>query len=76
MCPEVEFLTEKKGLVIDRASSDRRYTAELWGTTEIAAEDAMIMFYSISYDDTGNVTDAEYNFVERSEFDRTYSVLG
>lgn len=76
MCPEVEFLTEKKGLAIDRASSDRRYTAELWGTTEIAAEDAMIVFYNISYDDAGNVTDAEYNFVERSEFDRTYSVLG
>ena len=76
MCPEVEFLVEKKGLVIDETSSDRRYSAQLWGTTEVAAEDAMIVFYSISYDDAGNVTDCDWNFVERSEFDKTYSIIG
>lgn len=76
MCPEVAFLVEKKGLIIDEASAERRYTAELWGTTEVAAENAMIVFYSISYDDAGNVTDCDWNFVERGEFDRTYSVIG
>ena len=75
MCPEVMFLVEKKELVIDKTSSDRRYTAQLWGTTEAAAEDAMIVFYSISYDDAGNITDCDWNFVERGEFDRTYSVI-
>ena len=75
MCPEVMFLVEKKELVIDKTSSDRRYTAQLWGTTEAAAEDAMIVFYSISYDDEGNITDCDWNFVERGEFDRTYSVI-
>ena len=75
MCPEVAFLVEKKGLIIDEASTDRRYTAQLWGTTEVAAEDAMIVFYSISYDEAGSVTDADWNFVERSEFDKTYSVI-
>lgn len=75
MCPEVTFLVEKKGLVIDKASSDRRYTARLWGTIEVAAEDAIIVFYSISYDDAGNVTDCDWNFVERGEFNRTYSVI-
>lgn len=75
MCPEVAFLVEKKGLIIDEESSDRRYTAQLWGTTEVAAEDAMIVFYSISYDDTGHVTDCDWNFVEKSEFDRIYSVI-
>ena len=69
------FLVEKKELVIDKASSDRRYTAQLWGTTEAAAEDAMIVFYSISYDDAGNVTDCDWNFVGRGEFNRTYSVI-
>lgn len=76
MCPEVAFLVEKKGLIIDETSSDRRYTAQLWGTTEVAAEDAMIVFYSISYDEAGNVTDCDCNFVERSEFDKTYSKIG
>jgi hypothetical protein len=75
MCPEVAFLTEKKGLVIDEASSDCRYTAQLWGTTEVASKDAMIVFYSISYDDAGDVVDCDWNFVERSEFDRTYSMI-
>lgn len=74
-CPEVEFLVEKKGLIIDETSADRRYTVQLWGTTEAAAEDAMIVFYSISYDESGTVTDCDWNFVERSEFDRTYSII-
>lgn len=75
MCSEVIFLVDKKGLIIDETSTDRRYTAQLWGTMEVAAEDAMIVFYSISYDEAGNVTDADWNFVERSEFNRTYSIL-
>lgn len=74
ICPEVAFLVEKKGLIIDTASSDRRYTAQLWGTTEVAAEDAMIVFYDISYDDGGNITDCDWNFVERGEFNRTYTI--
>lgn len=76
MCTEVAFLVEKKDLIIDEASSERRYTAQLWGTTEVAAKDAMIVFYSISYDDAGNVSGCDWNFVERGEFDRTYSMLG
>lgn len=76
VCSEIAFLVEKKGLIIDETSSDRRYMAELWGTTEVAAEDAMIVFYSVSYDMAGNITDCDWNFVERSEFDRTYSVIG
>lgn len=76
MCPEVAFLVEKKGLIIDEASSDRRYTAQLWGTTEVAAEDAMIVFYSITYNENGNVIDADYNFVAGDEFKRTYKMSG
>ena len=75
ICPEVIFLVEEKGLVIDEASVDKRYTAELWGTIEVAAEDAMIVFYSIAYDKEGNITDCDWNFVDRSEFDKTYSII-
>lgn len=74
ICPEIEFLMAEKGLIIDETSSARRYTAELWGTREAAAEDAMIVFYSISYDGTGRVRDCDWNFVERGEFERTYSI--
>ena len=76
MCPEVEFLVANKGLVIDETSSDRRYMAPLWGSTEAAAEDAMIVFYNISYDETGSIRDCDWNFVEKSEFEKTYTVIG
>jgi hypothetical protein len=75
MCPEIVFLMEKKGLRINIESYDKRYSAELWGTTEVAAADAVIIFYSIDYADNGDVVDASFNFVARDEFDRTYSVV-
>ena len=75
MCQEVTFLIEKKGLRIHETSQDQYYEAELWGTKEVAAADAMIVFYSISYDREGNVLDCDWNFVERSEFNRIYSII-
>lgn len=73
-CPEIDFLIKQKGLQIDDASFDRHYIAELWGTQEVAAADAVIVFYSITYDEAGTVVDADWNFVARDEFDRTYSI--
>lgn len=75
LCPEMVFLMEKKGLIIDKTSVGRRYTAELWGTTEVAAADAMIVFYNVSYDEAGNVIDCDWNFVEKSEFEKTYTII-
>lgn len=76
ICPEIEFLVEKKGLIIDETSSDRRYIAELWGTTEVAAEDALIVFYSVSNGENGEIIDADFNFVARDEFKRSYNIIG
>ncbi|MGI6095695.1 MAG: hypothetical protein ACOYBL_09720 [Lachnospiraceae bacterium] len=75
MCPEVAFLVEKKGLIIDETSKEQRYSAELWGTKEAASADAVIIFYSISYDKNGCIIDADFNFVERSEFQKIYRVV-
>ncbi len=73
MCKEIEFLIREKGLHITPDSEEQYYTAPLWGTVESAKKDAVIIFYSISYDAAGNVMDADFNFVERGEFERTYS---
>lgn len=73
MCKEVSFLIREKGLVLDEANPDRYYSAVLWGTKEAAAKDAVLVFYNISYNDDGSVRDAEFNFVKREEFDKTYS---
>lgn len=75
MCPEIEFLIKKKSLTIDETSDEQRYSAELWGTKEVAAADAVIVFYSISYDEDGVVEEADFNFVARNEFEKTYTVI-
>lgn len=73
--PEIEFLIREKGLKLDENSFNKYYSAILWGNLEAADRNAVLVFYSVSYNDDGVVTDAEYNFVERKEFDRTYDVI-
>ena len=75
MCPEIQFLMERKGLVLDETDPKRYFNAVLWGTRESAGMDAVLVFYSISRDESGSIIDAEFNFVERTEFDRTYNIL-
>ena len=76
MCDEIAFLMEEKGLVIDRQSRDRYFSAPLWGTTLYAARDAVIIFYSITRDQMGRIIDADFNFVERGVFGKTYERIG
>mgnify|MGYP004623161199 CR=1 FL=1 len=71
MCKEIEFLIENKGLVITEES----FVAPLWGTLESAPRDSYIIFYEIVYDEKNNVVDAEFNFVVRGEFEKTYNVI-
>ena len=47
----------------------------LWGTVLKADNDAVIIFYSIEYDDNNNIKDVDFNFVERGEFERTYNIV-
>ncbi len=75
MCPEIDFLIREKGLNLDENSFDKYYSAILWGNPEAADRNAVLVFYSISYSGDGTVLDAEYNFVEKKEFDRTCDVI-
>lgn len=75
LCPEVEFLIREKGLKLDEGNFDQYFRANLWGTLEAADRNAVLVFYSINYDSDGTVMDAEFNFVEKTEFDRTYDVI-
>lgn len=75
LCQEVEYLIRNKKLLINETSFEKRYSAELWGTREVAAADAVIVFYQILYDAEGKVEDIDFNFVEKKTFDRTYSIL-
>lgn len=75
LCPEIRFLQEHKGLVIDPSGGEKYFSAPLWGTVLSAAADAVIVFYGITRNDDGTIADADFNFVSREEFDRTYSRL-
>lgn len=72
MSAEVEFLIQKKGLKLDESDPEHYYRAVLFGSPEAAAKNAVLIFYSITYAADGSVQDAEFNFVERSEFDAAY----
>lgn len=75
MCSEVAFLMQKKELVLHEEAPDHYFTAPLWGTLEAAAHNAVLVFYSIDRAPDGRITDASFNFVERTEFDKTYDIL-
>ncbi len=68
----IRFLREHKGLEIRPEEEARCFTAPLWGTLESAARDAVLVFYSVERDADGAVTDVDFNFVARSEFEKSY----
>ncbi len=72
---EVAFLILNKNLVLDLTNPEKFFTAPLWGTVESSPRDSLLVFYSVTRDDVGNIIDADFNFVAKSEFDKTYSVL-
>lgn len=75
MCEAVEFLQKEKGLVIDEANAEKYFSAPLWGSILSAKKDAVIVFYRIDRDENGIITDADFNFVEQTEFEKTYRIV-
>ena len=73
ICPEIEYIIQQKGLVMNPDDPQKYFTAPLGGTLESAAQDAIIVFYDIQRDTNGNIMDATFNFVQKGEFERTYS---
>lgn len=71
----IDFLVENKLLTINKYNPDNHYEAILWGSKESANKDATIVFYGVDRDKEGKVTAVDFNFVEASEFKRTYDVL-
>ena len=44
------------------------------GRIESSSKTAVIIFYSIVRNDTGEITDADFNFVSEEEFIKNYEV--
>lgn len=73
--PEVRYLMEHKGLTLCGDDPERYFRAPLWETELTAARDAVLVFYRILRDEGGEIRDAEFNFVARDEFDKTYEMV-
>jgi hypothetical protein len=74
-CPEIYFLIEHKGLIIDTNKKNDYFSAPLWGDILTADKGAKIVFYNIRYDEQNNIIDAEFNFVAGDEFLKTYEIV-
>ena len=68
----IEFLVMKKGLILNPKAPKEYFGAKLWKSWLTAAKDAVLVFYSITRDESGNIIDADFNFVARAEFEASY----
>ena len=59
--------------MLNEEVSEKYFEAPLWGSILSAAKDAVLIFYRIDRDADGKITDADFNFVARDEFERTYN---
>lgn len=71
----IAFLQTHKGLQIRPEQPDACFRAPLWGSILTAAADAVLVIYRTVRDEAGRICDAEFNFVARPEFDKTYRFL-
>ena len=72
---EICWLLEQGRLRINAADERQYFSAELWGTLERTPKDSIIVFYDVAHDETGAITDVDFNFVARDEFEKTYDVI-
>ena len=72
---EIQFLIDKKGLILNYENLSAFFEAPLWGTILTANSDAVLIFYEIERDENGNIFDASFNFVAKDEFEKTYKFI-
>ena len=74
-CEELEYLLSTSKLRVHPEDPEHYYSASLWGTEETAPRSSVIVFYSVDRNAEGEITHIDFNFVEREEFRRTYTIL-
>jgi len=71
----IRFLLDQNLLQIHPDDPGHYFSAFLWGTRETSAQDSVIVFYKIERNDRGEITGVDFNFVVRSEFEQSYTIL-
>jgi len=72
---EMRYIIDSGKLHINTDDTGRCFSAELWGSTETAPSDAVIVFYEVARDEEGQITDVDFNFVDREYFENNYRVI-
>lgn len=75
-CPEIEFLLSTGRLTIAEEDPEHYFQAFLWGAPLSAAKDAVVVFYQVIREPSGQIKDIEFNFIARNEFEITYQWIG
>lgn len=70
--PEVQFLIDNKRLMFDAGKNEKFFVAHIKGTWVTAAVNAILIFYSVSYNEDGSIADAEFDFIAPEEFKENY----
>lgn len=69
---EILYLLDTGKLVIKEDDPKHYFHAFLWGADLSAARDAIVIFYSIERDDQEHITDINFNFITKQQFESDY----
>ncbi len=75
MTPTVEYLIRTGQLTLNTDDPDRYFEAELWGSGLTASQDALVVIYEVTKDHNGEICYVNFNFLARSEFEKTYHYI-
>ena len=75
MTAEVRWLVENGRMTLKPEDPAHYFNAFLWGSDLSAARDATLLFYGVDRDSSGVITDINFNFVAKPEFDSCYTIL-
>lgn len=71
----VQYLIDHKLLTLREDDPSHYFNAFLWGTDLSAPENASLVFYEITRDEQGVITNVNFNFVDADYFRENYKVL-
>ena len=72
---EVNWLVDTGRLTLKPQEPDRYFNAFLWGADLSAASDATLLLFRVDRDELGAITDIDFNFVARPEFEACYVIV-
>lgn len=75
MTEEITWLVDTGRLTLKPQDPDHYFNAFLWGADLSAASDATLLFFRVDRDENGAITDIDFNFVAKQEFEDCYVIM-